>query len=154
MRYTSPRTVWPIAAFAVAYAALVVNTAAYGRPLVRPLTAGTAQSAAARQTGSIVDPASKPKCINKGDITAAPCPVDLTASNPTQTITITGATGTLTERDTCSGIAIVTMTGSNTWQVTPGASMGTCRAWFYDTVTNGHHHRRVGKDTVPIANSI
>ena len=64
-----------------------------------------------------------------------PCHVLLTTSNPgPQSVTVrypnTG--GTLVELDNCAarGIATITPAGSNQYQVTAGANMGTCQAIF------------------------
>jgi hypothetical protein len=88
------------------------------------------------------------------NVTVKPCPVKLSASNPSQTLTVTGPKGsTISVVDKkCSDddIAEVEGTGS-TWDATAGTTAGKCSATFDAKNSKGH---LVGDAKVPIKNTL
>lgn len=91
---------------------------------------GSTQSALSR--GGSIEPDA---CKSQGGVRAMPCRVQLTASNPSITVTLRtpqGSKGSIVEHDTCGGASgIASITGSgDTWQVTAGAVQGNCKARF------------------------
>jgi len=74
-------------------------------------------------------------CKYAGGVRATPCRVQLTASHPVVTVTLRtpkGSKGSIVEHDSCGGASgMATISGSDTsWQVTAGATLGTCFARF------------------------
>ena len=93
------------------------------------------------------------KCKTSGDVTVSPCPVVLTVSNPSVTVTVTAGSGdTITEKDNCTKKKnIATVEGTNgTYQVTAGDAAGSCQAKF--TAKNGK--TKTGSGTLPIKNGV
>ena len=90
------------------------------------------QSNAAVMPADVMDP---DRCLSHGDVHATPCRVQLTVSNPVIDVTVRtpkGSKGSVVEHDTCGGATgIASISGSdNSWQVTAGATKGTCKARF------------------------
>lgn len=89
-----------------------------------------------------------PGCISSHGLGVSPCPVTLTASNPTQTVTVASSGGTVTEASNCGGIATLTEQSSGqTWKVTAGSQPGQCVATFTTSGAGGSIEA-----TLPITN--
>ena len=92
-------------------------------------------------------------CTSKGGVSASPCPVVLTMSNPAQQVTITAPSGsTVTEKDNCTNgtKTIATVTGSGTnYVVSSGNTKGHCKAIFTAKSSTG---KRIGHAGLPITN--
>jgi hypothetical protein len=93
------------------------------------------------------------KCTSD-NVKVKPCPVKLTVSDPSQTVTVTGpkdsTISVIDKKCSSDGIAEVEGTGS-TWDVTAGTTSGKCTATFDAKDSKGH---RVGDATLPITNTV
>ncbi|MBV9647165.1 MAG: hypothetical protein JO043_06865 [Candidatus Eremiobacteraeota bacterium] len=123
------------------------------------VAAGTATSSAHVTLVPLVRPApvypglQVDGCASKGGVSASPCPVTLTMSNPAQAVTVTAPSGdTISEKDNCTmgsnSIAMVQGSGSN-WVVSSGNTKGHCKAIFTAKNSSGH---KVGRASLPITN--
>jgi hypothetical protein len=103
---------------------------------------------------TMVSPSVKGHCQAHGGVRVDPCTVDFTPSSPgPDTVTVRNPQskkGTLTELDTCGGIATLTANG-NQWTVTAGSTTGSCAATFNYT---NHHGKIVGSAVLSITNAI
>ncbi len=91
-------------------------------------------------------------CKSSGGVKASPCPISLTISDPSQTVTVSMKSGdTLTEKDNCTKKGTATVAGSGgTYLITAGLTSGACTAKFIEK--NGK--MTVGKASLPIKNTV
>ena len=108
---------------------------------------------ASRVPQSIDDAIAAAACKSTGGVSASPCPIKLTMSNPAQQVTITApSSATVTEKDNCTkgsnSIAMVTGSGTN-YVVSSGNTTGRCKAIFTAKTATG---KKIGKASLPITN--
>jgi hypothetical protein len=111
--------------------------------------AGAQSSASQGVDSNVQDDAS---CKSSGGVKVSPCPIMLTVSDPSQTVTVSMKNGyTLTEKDNCTKKGTATVAGSGgTYTITGGLTTGGCTAKFVEKSGK----MTVGKATLPIKNNV
>lgn len=100
-----------------------------------------------------------PKCKSTGGVSAFPCPVTLTASNPTTIVTLSwphiGITAAKFKDKECkrNHIATVHESGTDTYAVSAGTTAGTCIVRFKVT-SKGSVSSPIGTAVVPVTNNL
>ena len=87
-------------------------------------------------------------------VSVRPDKVDLTLKKPTESVTVKGPKGTtFTEKDDCTSkeVATITLSGTDTYEVTAGAKSGTCTATFSGKDSSG---KKVGSAQLKVQNTI
>ncbi|HEY1682896.1 MAG TPA: hypothetical protein VGF98_14715 [Candidatus Tumulicola sp.] len=134
-----------------AFAGALAGCAGSSHSDLNPSAAGPANRST---TQALSQPDLGGRCSDDNGVRVKPCNVQLTLSNPTQTVTAKGGmNGSFTVRDmkcTRNGVAEIAGSG-DTYQVTAGTTSGTCFAIFVDRKGNGN---RVGKARLTISNKL